>query len=368
MYVNKHFHLDFSFGIMSEPMKYCEATYRRLGDEDEVLIKQLKLHKSSATSDLFKRSITCEKYENRLREIKSFQTSVQSRGSKTAEESLFYHFTFNNEEYQFKHGDMKEMAEAAQMANPTTVRFNSDGSTVEFFEWKRDTAPQLDVVLDTYFNKFYTGHFMTHQGKLSFFIEGEEYYWIGYNGVQCCVDECKAVAFFALVNKQLKFMIVGHSPEKTHIHDTKPGPDNGTKWVAKERDVWKRLPRDEVALFLRNDNFSAEDMTMDRFTKQAVFHPEYNAWLIDMNEKGLGYSFKKHRTLNNGIVKYQCAARYRIKCNVFAYTRKLNGKQMAVHSPQEDHQCGPPISIEAMVVQSEERSKLKKNRKPYLMK
>lgn len=164
---------------MSEPMQDCDATYRRLGDADELLIKQLQLDKSSATSDLFKRLITSEKYENRLREIKSFQTSVQSRGSKTAEKSLFYHFTFNNEEFHFKAGDMKEMAEAAQMANPTTVRFNSDGSTVEFFEWKRDTAPQLDVVLDTYFNKFYTGHFMTHQGKLSFFIEGEEYYWIG---------------------------------------------------------------------------------------------------------------------------------------------------------------------------------------------
>lgn len=74
---------------MSEPMQDCDATYRRLGDADELLIKQLQLDKSSATSDLFKRLITSEKYENRLREIKSFQTSVQSRGSKTAEKSLF---------------------------------------------------------------------------------------------------------------------------------------------------------------------------------------------------------------------------------------------------------------------------------------
>lgn len=85
---------------------------------------------------------------------------------------------------------------------------------------------------------------------------------------------CNAVALCALVNGQLMYRFNGHDTHNTHWHCSVETPGNGLQTRTKIVDPWKNQPREtNGGSFIRIDGFSAKDMTADRFTRKAEFHP-----------------------------------------------------------------------------------------------
>lgn len=152
-------------------MLHCDATYVGLNiDDDAELMAKLEIDRpkpsAAIKNDLFSTHLPAERQKLHLNEVDDLVKGQKSRfhikDLSSPDVMRVYNVKINDEEFQFNEGAMKNMAESAMAAAPATCRFNDDGSEVQFIQSQKKLSEQAEIVMDTFYDRHYEGHFMQY--------------------------------------------------------------------------------------------------------------------------------------------------------------------------------------------------------------